>query len=91
MRLEKANVLRVLQDEPTFSAVFLHYLLPVSASHPLWRNLPLLAEIPSAPLTVCVVVLGRVRNEWLRGHGAYSIRAFFWPLRTSSVANSAAA
>jgi len=27
MRLEKAAVLRVLQDEPTFSAVFLHYLL----------------------------------------------------------------
>jgi CRP/FNR family cyclic AMP-dependent transcriptional regulator len=27
MRLEKASVLRVLQDEPTFSAVFLHYLL----------------------------------------------------------------
>src|ERR1700730_10059870 len=27
MRLEKARVLRVLQDEPTFSAVFLHYLL----------------------------------------------------------------
>jgi CRP-like cAMP-binding protein len=27
MRLEKASVLRVLQDEPTFSAMFLHYLL----------------------------------------------------------------
>jgi CRP/FNR family transcriptional regulator, cyclic AMP receptor protein len=27
MRLEKASVLRVLQDEPAFSAVFLHYLL----------------------------------------------------------------
>jgi CRP/FNR family cyclic AMP-dependent transcriptional regulator len=27
MRIEKASVLRVLQDEPSFSAVFLHYLL----------------------------------------------------------------
>jgi CRP/FNR family cyclic AMP-dependent transcriptional regulator len=27
MRLEKASVLRLLQDEPAFSAVFLHYLL----------------------------------------------------------------
>ena len=26
-RLEKASVLRVLQNEPSFSAMFLHYLL----------------------------------------------------------------